>query len=386
MSDCPPALAPLFAPFDLAGLHLPNRFVMAPMTRRFAPDGVPGADVVGYYRRRSEAGVSLIVTEGIGVDHPAALGSGGLHETGISHIHGDAAIAGRRAVVDAVHGAGGRIIPQLWHMGPIRAPGTGPVPSAPSMRPSGHWGPREKSTLPPAYLDAVEAPIAPMREADIADVIAGYARSAANARAVGFDGIALHGAHGYLLDSFLWDATNHRTDRWGGEPAQRAQFVAAVIAAIRAEIGPGMPIIYRWSQWKLDDYDAMLATSPRELEASLRPLLDAGVDCFDSSTRVWHRPAFAGSPVSLAGWVKKLTGAASMAVGSVGLSKDLQSGYSDAPVAVDNLADVAARIAADEFDLIGVGRSLLVDPDWVGKARRGEPFAPFSQAAYATLT
>jgi 2,4-dienoyl-CoA reductase-like NADH-dependent reductase (Old Yellow Enzyme family) len=379
-------LAPLFQPLAIGALALPNRFVMSPMTRQHSPDGVPGENVAGYYRRRAEAGVGLIVTEGIGVDQPAAIGAGSMGEDNIPLLHGDAALAGWRRVTDEVHAAGGLIIPQLWHMGVIRMAGTGPFPDVPSLRPSGIWGPRDKAMMPPAYLEAMAEPTAPMSEEDIADAIAGFARSAANAEAAGFDGIAIHGAHGYLLDSFLWAATNQRQDRWGGDIAGRTRLAAEVVRAIREAIGPELPIFYRWSQWKLHDYDAASANSPEDMEAQLAPLADAGVDCFDISTRVFSKPGFAGSGLTLAGWAKKLTGKTVIAVGGVGLSKDLQTSFGGGTVAVDNLGEVAARVEAGEFDLIAVGRSLLVDPRWVEKARAGEPFEPFSLAAYASLS
>src|SRR5882724_11929429 len=90
---------PLFAPLSVRGLQLPNRIVMAPMTRNFSPGGVPGADVAAYYRRRAEGGTGLLITEGVGIDHPAALGDAGLNETDLPHMFGDAALAGWRNVV-----------------------------------------------------------------------------------------------------------------------------------------------------------------------------------------------------------------------------------------------------------------------------------------------
>ena len=132
-----PLVAPLFQRIQVRGLALANRVVMAPMTREFSPDGVPGDDVVAYYRRRAEAETGLIITEGVGIDHPAALGEAGLGEADIPHLYGDQALAGWGRVVDAVHAAGGKIIPQLWHQGVMREQGTGPHPEAPSVRPSG---------------------------------------------------------------------------------------------------------------------------------------------------------------------------------------------------------------------------------------------------------
>jgi 2,4-dienoyl-CoA reductase-like NADH-dependent reductase (Old Yellow Enzyme family) len=376
---------PLFAPFDLGSLHLRNRFVMSPMTRNFSPDGVPGEDVAAYYRRRAEADVGLIISEGIGIDHPAAVGSGSMGEHDIPLLHGEAPVAGWRRVVEQVHDAGGRIMPQLWHMGPIRLKGTGPFPEAASSRPSGVWGPVTGAAMPQAYLDAVAVETLPLTDSEIGDIIAGYARSAANAHQIGCDGVAIHGAHGYLIDSFLWSSTNLRKDRWGGDLERRSAFAAEVVRAIRAATAPDFPIMFRFSQWKLQDYAASNAGTPDELEALLGPISDAGVDIFDASTRIFSTPAFEGSDMALAGWARKLTGKPSMTVGGVGLSKDLQSSFVEETHAVNNLAAVAERFERGEFDLVAVGRALLMDPQWVRKARSGEAFLPFRLSAYASL-
>jgi 2,4-dienoyl-CoA reductase-like NADH-dependent reductase (Old Yellow Enzyme family) len=376
----------LYTPFEAGRLKLRNRFVMAPMTRNFAPGGVPSEGVTDYYRRRAEADVGLIVTEGIGVDHPAALGRESVGG-GVSSpvLHGDAALDRWREVVEGVHAAGGLIVPQLWHQGVVRAPGTGYHPEAPSARPSGIWGPTENAMVPPDYLALVREETAPLTESEIADIIAAFARSAANAMAVGFDGIALHGAHGYLIDSFLWDKTNLRRDQWGGDVARRTRFATEVVRAVRAATSPDFPIIFRFSQWKLQDYAARIADTPAELDAVLSPLVDAGVDIFDASTRIFTAPAFEGSELGLAGWAKKLTGKPTIAVGGVGLDKDLQSSFAQPTIMVDNLAKVAERIERVEFDLIGVGRALLMDAQWVPRTRQGQQVNPFRLDAYASL-
>src|SRR3546814_6740597 len=149
--------------------------------RNFSPGGIPGDNVAAYYRRRAKADVGLIVTEGIGIDHPAALGSGSMGEHDVPVLHGEAVQAWKR-VVDGVHAVGGLIVPQLWHMGVIRQEGTGPHPDAPSLRPSGSWGPTDKAMVPPEYLERMSMPTTPMTENEIADVIAAYGRSAANAQ------------------------------------------------------------------------------------------------------------------------------------------------------------------------------------------------------------
>ena len=375
----------LYTPFRSGSLHLRNRFVMAPMTRNFSPDGVPSEGVTGYYRRRAEGDVGLIVTEGIGVDHPSSLGRETTGGGASPVLHGEQALERWREVVESVHAAGGLVVPQLWHQGVMRVPGTGYHPQHPSARPSGIWGPMEKAMVPADYLDLVRAPTAPLSDSEIGDIIAAFARSAANARSVGFDGIALHGAHGYLIDSFLWRHTNLRSDQWGGDATMRARFAAELVRAVRAATAPDFPIIFRFSQWKLQDYDARSAETPQELEAMLGPITDAGVDIFDASTRVFSSPAFAGSDLGLAGWAKRLTGKPTIAVGGVGVDRDLQSSFVQPTEMTDNLVPVAERIERGEFDLIAIGRALLMDPQWVRKMRDGREPDPFRPEAYATL-
>ncbi len=379
------SLEPLFQPFALRDLRLRNRFVMSPMTRERSPAGVPGLDVAEYYRRRAQGNVGLIITEATGVDHPASLGSTGADERDIPVLHGEAALAGWRRVVDGVHAAGGVIFPQLWHMGPMRVSGTGPHPEAQSCRPSGLWGPEGRTTQPRDYLARVMPPTEPMTAQEIADVIAAYGRSAANAKAAGFDGVAVHGAHGYLIDAFLWHETNRRVDLYGGDIVCRTRFAAEVVHAIRRSVGPQFPIMFRFSQWKLQDYDAMLATTPQELQMILAPLVEAGVDIFDTSTRIFSRPAFSGSALTLAGWTRKLTGKPVMTVGGVGLTRDLLSSLTHGTGTVNNLQSVLEHFQRGEFDLVGSARSLLNDPYWVDKVRAGQPFKPFRPQAYSEL-
>lgn len=381
--------SPLFQPLKLRGVTLKNRIVMSPMTRGFSPDGVPGENVAGYYRRRAEGETGLIITEGVGIDHPSALGEAGLGENSIPELHGAAALAGWRQVVSEVHAAGGVIFPQLWHMGVMKEPGTGPYPDAPPMRPSGLWGPQGQMTsINPDYMARVAAPTRPMTDADIADTIDAYARSAANAKAVGFDGIAIHGAHGYLIDTFFWSGTNQRTDQWGGDRKQRTRFGVEVVKAIRAAIGGDMPISFRFSQWKQQDFKARLAETPAELEEILTPLADAGVDMFESSTRYYGRAEFpdSGSLLNLAGWAQKLTGKSAMTVGGVGINKGMYDTKAGEKAAVTNLDPLMERFNRGEFDLVGVGRAILHDPHWARKVREGAALTEFTNDSLEVLT
>lgn len=380
---------PLFQPLRIDGrMTLKNRIVMAPMTRNRSPDGVPGPEVAAYYRRRAENNVALIVTEGVAVAHPAAVGDAGLAEFAVPEMFGDAALAGWRHVVTEVHAAGGLIFPQLWHQGVMRRQNSGRYPEAPSMRPSGLWGPPGRSTSSAdSYVADVIEPTQPMTDSDIADVIDAFAQSAAAAKSVGFDGIALHGAHGYLFDTFFWAETNRRDDRFGGDIVGRSRFATEVVRAVRKAVGPELPIMFRFSQWKQQDFDAKVAATPAELERWLGVLVDAGVEILDPSTRVFDRPAFDGSDLSLAGWTRKLTGKPTMAVGSIGLEKDLYAQMTTSEgIPAANLDRVMAGFERGDFDLIGVGRSLVADPAWAVKAQAGEPFKPYTLESLATLT
>lgn len=363
----------IFRPFALKGLKLPNRIVMAPMTRAMAKDGIPGSPQVEYYRRRAEAGVGLILTEGTVVDRPASR-----NLPGIPFFHGEAALEGWKAIADAVHAEGGHIAPQLWHTGSTRAGKW--EPPAPVESPSGVVGPGDPRGNA-------------MTEEDIADTIAAFARAAADAKALGFDAAELHGAHGYLIDEFFWPGTNERTDRWGGATIrERSRFAAEVVAAVRAAIGPDFPLILRVSQWKQQDYDARLATTPAEMTDWLLPLVEAGVDILHCSQRrfwVAEFPDIDGEEgLNFAGWAKKLTGAATISVGSVGLSSEFLGAFGGEGSARSPLDRLIERMERDEFDLIAVGRAILADAEWSRKIREGraDDLKDFDAAALATLS
>ncbi|MEV4124385.1 NADH:flavin oxidoreductase [Nocardia sp. NPDC049707] len=340
----------LVRPLSLGSLTLPNRVVMAPMTREFSPAGVPGDDVAQYYARRAAAGVGLIITEGTYIGHDSAGSS-----ARVPHFYGDEALAGWSAVAEAVHRSGGRIMPQLWHVGMDRAIGNPPVPAAPRIGPSG------------IALDGTNSGLA-MTQADIDNVVAAYATAAARAEALGFDGVEIHGAHGYLIDQFLWAYTNRRTDTYGGDIVGRTRFAAQIVAACRATVSDDFPICFRLSQWKVNHYQARIVETPQELETMLGLLTDAGTDVFHCSTRRFQLPEFEGSELNLAGWAKKLSGKPAISVGSVGLSNEFPQ---MSPGAATGIGELLDRMERDEFDLVAVGRALLGDPDWLPKVLTG---------------
>ena len=371
------SVAPLFRPFELGSLTLANRVVMAPMTRSKSPGSIPGPEVAAYYRRRAENGTGLIITEGTTVDDPVSTMSGD-----IPNFYG-ASLDGWHRVVEEVHEAGGKIMPQLWHVGMARNPAKAPHPELPSAGPSGLTMRGFPGMTQPG-LEHSE----PMTREHIRRVVDAFARGAADAQRLGFDGVEIHGAHGYLIDQFFWAGTNQRADEYGGDLVSRTRFAVEIIEAVRRATGPDFPIILRFSQWKQQDYAARLATTPEELARFLAPLSTAGVDIFHCSQRRFWEPEFEGSDLNLAGWTKKLTGKPTITVGSVALSADALSslrGESSMATGIDDLLD---RLERDEFDLVAVGRALLVDPAWTRKVQeaRYDELLPFEPAALATLS
>lgn len=339
----------LFEEFRLGPLTLPNRIVMAPMTRNFSPGGVPGADVAEYYRRRAEAGVGLILTEGTYIAHPSAG-----RAMAVPRFQGGASMDGWARIADEVHNAGARIFPQLWHVGLCGRPlGPGVDGDVKLRGPSGLWA------------DGT-AENGPLSQTEIEDIIAAYGVSAALALEHGFDGIEIHAAHGYFIDQFFWPRTNRRDDKYGGDWGGRTRFGAEVIAECRRATAPDFPICVRVSQWKMGDMKAKLVASPDEFGEFLAPLSEAGADMFHCSTLKFWEPEFEGSDLNLAGWAKKLTAKPAISVGSV----NGNTGTEPKGV-VDNAGDAAAMIGRGEFDLVAVGRSLIANPNWAEITRRG---------------
>ncbi|NVK55107.1 MAG: NADH:flavin oxidoreductase [Alteromonadaceae bacterium] len=360
----------LFSPYTDGKLSLKNRIVMAPMTRQFSPDGVPGDDVAAYYARRAQGGTGLIITEGTTVNDKVATMS-----ANIPQFHGERALAGWQKVVTDVHQAGGKIMPQLWHVGMARVADKAPYSELPSAGPSGLFKPGKQGAEP-------------MTQAHIEAVIHAFAEAAADAKRIGMDGVEIHGAHGYLIDQFFWEGTNQRSDAWGGTMEKRGRFAVEIIKAIRAATGPDFPIVFRFSQWKQQDYAAKLAQTPQELAQFLQPLSDAGVDIFHCSQRRYWESEFADSDMNLAAWTKKLSGKPSITVGSVGLNGDFFGAFKGQGANTRPIDDLLSRLDAGEFDLVAVGRALLQDPQWANKIKhqRNDELQQYSADALSTLS
>jgi 2,4-dienoyl-CoA reductase-like NADH-dependent reductase (Old Yellow Enzyme family) len=349
--------SPLFRPFNLRGMELKNRIVMAPMTRSQSPSWAPNDENVAYYRRRAENEVGLILSEGT-----LTRRKGASNDAAIPLFWGEEPLRGWKRVIDAVHAAGGKMGPQIWHQGMSRKPGTGHFPDAPSDGPSGITLTGKKIGEEPS-------------EAEVLDMAQAYADAAGDAKRLGFDCIELHGAHAYLIDEFFWAVTNQRTDRFGGTIEKRAEFAAEAIRRCRAAVGD-LPIIIRISQWKSTDYNARVATTPQEMERWLKVLVDAGVDMIHcSQRRIWEAefPEIDGEGgLNFAGWTKKLTGLPTMSVGSVGLTTEFTGAFRGEGSKAGNFDNAIERLDRGEYDLVAVGRAVLQDPEWAKKVKAGD--------------
>ncbi len=360
----------LFKPFKLKSLELRNRIVMAPMTRSFSPNGIPTADVATYYGKRAAAQVGLILSEGTVINRPASS-----NDPDVPHFYGEKALAGWQKVINEVHQAGGKMGPQIWHMGIMADHHSGWLPPGPFEGPSG-------------ILSPGSAKGNAMRETDIAATIAAFGQAAADAKALGFDCVEIHGAHTYLIDQFFWEPTNQRKDGYGGKTlAERSRFAIDVVKEVRRQVGEEFVITLRLSQWKTQAYTNQLAKTPQEMEAWLQPLAEAGVDIFHCSQRRFWEPEFAGSDLNFAGWAKKLTGKATITVGSIGLSAEFLASFQGEIAQPSSLDELLRRMDRGDFDLAAVGRSLLADPHWVEKIRddRSNELKGFTREALSVL-
>ena len=333
----------LFAPYRLGPLELANRIVMAPMTRNRTPDTVPAAMNAEYYAQRASAG--LIITEGV---QPSAVGQG---YPGTPGLHNDAQTEGWRAVADAVHGRGGKIIAQLMHAGRISHPSlidTDPVaPSA--VKPAGQvfTGTGMSDFETPRALDTDELP----------GVVAEFVDAARRAVAAGLDGVELHAANGYLLQQFLADGTNQRTDGYGGSPAARARFVIEVAQAVAREVGGDKVGI------RISPAGTFNDISETEVEQTYAALID-GLNPLG----LLYLHIVEGPDTSFHEQLsKQFTGPVIFNTGFTGPS---------------DLETAQATVDAGSADLFAVGRLFIANPDLVQRLRLGQPLADGDPATY----
>lgn len=327
-----------------------NRVIMAPMTRRRSPGGIPSEDVIDYYRRRIDGGVGGIITEGMLIE-PLYAG----FEPAVPTLDTREGVSKWRDLNAYARSKHVPVLAQLWHQGTYSKNGSGYY----RLSPSGMSVDQNKESRA-------------MTRSDIARTVGDYADAAARAIENGFAGVELHGAHGYLLDSFIWHKSNLRDDEYGGyDIRSRMRLPSEVVQAVREAVGSERTISYRFSQWKTNLWSARNFDSPLELERGVTSLVDAGVDILHVSTRRWWVPAFPelsgrDGHRTLPGWVKKITGIPTIAVGSIGIPTIVDgkvNEYSD-----EDLRAHVRLLNEEDIDLIGVGRALLSDAEWAKHA------------------
>ena len=321
----------LFDPITIGELQLANRIVMAPLTRCRADEGrVPNALMAEYYVQRASAG--LIISEATSV---TPMGVGYPNTPG---IWSDAQVRGWSNITKAVHNAGGKIVLQLWHVGRISDPMylNGELPVAPSaIQPAGHVSLVRplKDYVTPRALETEE----------VADVVDAFRQGAENAKAAGFDGVEIHGANGYLLEQFLLDSTNTRSDRYGGTLENRARLLLEVTDAVVSVWGAGRVGMHLSPRADMHDMgDSNRAETftyvARELGKRGIAFICAREHAADDSLTPSLKQAFGGVFIANEGFTKELGNAW------------LQSGKADAVAfGVPFLAnpDLPARLAQD---------------------------------------
>ena len=357
----------LFEPYKIKNTLLRNRIAMAPMTRNQSPEGIPTNEVVSYYKRRAEADVGLIITEGVEVSHKASSAY-----PDVPRLDSEKARDGWKRVVGGIKDYDGAVIAQLWHCGGFRKLGMGPNPEVPGHTASGLVRPGKRV----AHA---------MSSEDIKETIDAFASDAKYCEEIGFDGVEIHGAHGYLIDNFFWRGTNEREDLYGGSIEKRSQLAANIVKAIRSNVSNNFIVGLRFSQWKQQDYEAKLAASSEELLKVIKQPVDAGLDYLHSSMRRFWESEFEGSDENLAFWTKKLTGLPTISVGSVGLDSDFID--MSAPASPRNIDKAISDISNKKYDMVAVGRALLADYEWVIKMREGriKDIIPYTKEALYKL-
>jgi 2,4-dienoyl-CoA reductase-like NADH-dependent reductase (Old Yellow Enzyme family) len=334
----------LFEPLRLGDLDIPNRIIMAPLTRCRASEGrVPNALMKDYYVQRASAG--LILTEAtsvspMGVGYPDTPG-----------IWSQAQVEGWAEITRAVHRAGGRIMLQLWHVGRVSHPAylDGAAPVAPSaLAPEGHVSllrPKQAYPVPRA-----------LEISEIAGIVEAYKRGAANAKAAGFDGVELHGANGYLLDQFLQDGANKRTDRYGGSVENRARLMLEATDAVIEVWGPGRVGMHLAPR---GDAHSMSDSNPRETFGYVAHELGRRGIAFLCARE--H-----SGPDALGPYLKREFGGAYI----------VNEAYTT------ETADTA--ISAGDADAVAFGKLFIANPDLPERLRRGAPLNEPQPATFYT--
>lgn len=345
----------LFAPIVINGHTVKNRLSVAPMTRITATeDGRATESMTRYYERFARGGFGAVITEGIYTDQEFSQGY--IHQPGMTD---GAQASAWKPVVSGIKAHGALAIAQLMHAGAIsqgnrfRDTTVGPSAIQPKGEQMAFYHGKGRYAVPAAITDE-----------QIADAVAGFAASAARAiGTAGFDAIEIHGANGYLLDQFLTDYANARSDRWGGSTKNRARLIVETLRAVREKVGNGVPVGVRVSQGKVNDYGHKWADSERDAEIVFGSIADAGADFIHVTDFEAWKPAFANGGPSLMRLAKRhAPKAAILANGSL------------------HNVDRAVSALADGADVLTLARGALANPDLPRRLAEREALADFDPA------
>ena len=345
--------AALLSPFRLGTLALRNRVAVASMTRVSATaDGLATGRMAKYYRAFAEGGFGLVITEGIYTDK--AFAQGYLHQPGLAD---DAQETAWRRVVANVHASGSKIIARLMHAGALSQGNThhaGTVgPSA--VLPKGAQMANFRGSGPYRMPEEISP-------GDIAWAVGGFATAAVRARDAGFDGVEVHGANGYLLDQFLTEGVNLRTDAYGGSATARVRLMAETVSAVRAAVGPGILVGVRVSQTKVNDHTHGWLGRVDKARTVFQALAASRADYIHTTEHEAWRPAFKDGGLSLAALARKYGGLPVIANG-----------------ALHDPIRAAAMLDAGETDMIALARGALADVDWPDRICDGRPLQEFDR-------
>ena len=345
----------LFAPIVIKGHAVKNRLSVAPMTRITATeDGRATETMTRYYERFSRGGFGTVITEGIYIDQ--TFSQGYIHQPGMTD---EAQANAWKPVVNGIKAHGAFAIAQMMHAGAIsqgnrfRTGTVGPSAIQPKGEQMKFYHGKDRYVLPAAIT-----------EEQIADAVTGFAGSAARAVEVaGFDAIEIHGANGYLLDQFLTDYTNGRTDRWGGDTTNRVRLIVETLKTVQAAVGATVPVGVRISQGKVNDYHHKWVGAERDAEIIFGSLADAGVDFIHVTEFEAWQPAFAAGGPSLMHLAKRHAPEAAV-------------------LANGSLHNVEQAVAAltDGADIVTIGRGALANPDLPRRLSEGRALQAFDPA------
>ena len=354
--------SPLFAPLQAGALSLASRIAMAPLTRNRAPGALPNARMAAYYRQRAnpQTGAGLIITEATAISHQ------GQGYADVPGIWSEAQVQAWRAVTDAVHAEGGRIVVQLWHVGRVSHTSLQPGGAAP-VAPSAIAANTKTVLLVDGQAQFVETsmPRALALE-ELPGIVQDYRRAAANAMAAGFDGVEVHAANGYLIDQFLRSGSNQRSDAYGGSIAHRARFLDEVMQAVAAEIGGARTGIRLSPVTPANDArdDAPQPLFEHVVRA-LAPLGLAYVHVIEGSTGGPREHQQGPTPFDYAALRQAYRQAGGQGAWMVNNGYDLA---------------MAQQALAEGADIVAFGRPFIANPDLGARLKQGGPFNTLDRA------